>query len=100
MAGCKYGLRETASRKRRIQEKSNTEREEPKVEAPKVVDIRIETEKRKKGTRIERVTQVRLARSKSFDRTSHLKYTVITWGGYKVEIVSVYKVQIVSLYKV
>jgi len=62
LAGCKYGLRETASRKRRIQQK-RVDQEDAKVEDPKVVDIRIETEKRKRGTRIERVTQVTLRES-------------------------------------
>ena len=51
IAGSKYGLRETSSRKRRFK---NDQREN----AQNVVDIRIETEKRKRGTRIERVTQV------------------------------------------
>jgi len=53
IAGSKYGLRETSSRKRRFNEMAKLAKEDGKV-----VDIRIETEKRKRGRVIERVTQV------------------------------------------
>ena len=51
-AGQKYGLRETASRKRRF------EAEEQSVESVSETDISIKTQQRRVGSRLERTTKV------------------------------------------